>query len=120
MVKLNLGSKIMELTPELYIELTLKVLPILVSKLNEKMEEAKQELENATTPDEQMQIIFGIILSLTQEVGEGVLPEGITYEDIENYKKEHEAEIDEYFQEQPEIQAEIEGLQKQFESIFPS
>jgi len=110
----------MEMTPALYIELTLKMLPILISRLAEKMESAKEELENATTPEDQMQIIFGIILGLTQEIGEGILPEGITYEDMENYKKEHEAEINEYFQEHPEIQTEIEKLQKEFESIFPS
>ena len=110
----------MEITPELYIELTLKMLPILISRLNEKMEEAKEQLENATTPEESMEILFGIILGLGEEIGEGVLPEGITYQDMENYKREHEAEIDEYAREHPEIQTELENLQKQFESIFPS
>lgn len=110
----------MEITPDLYIELTLKMLPILISRLNEKMEEAKEQLENATSPEDQMEIIFGIILELGQDIGEGVLPEGITYQDMENYKREHETEINEYFQAHPEIETELDNLQKEFQSIFPS
>ncbi|MHA1651164.1 MAG: hypothetical protein ACTSYB_13300 [Candidatus Helarchaeota archaeon] len=107
-----------ELTPKLFVDLTLEMLPKLVAKLTEAVAANKERLENASGPGETMGILMEIMLELRNEIGKDILPEGISGEDMEAYKQEHEAEIQEYINSNPEIKEKWENLQQQLESKF--
>ncbi|HUX98102.1 MAG TPA: hypothetical protein VMV49_00990 [Candidatus Deferrimicrobium sp.] len=107
-----------ELTTKLFVELTLEMLPKLISKLADAVAKHKEELENAAGPEEMMQVVFGIILDLRSEIGEDLLPEGITSEDMETFKQEHEVEIQEYIESDPKIKKRWDNLQEDFEEKF--
>ncbi len=115
--KLEVPKKV-ELTPRLYIDLTLKMLPILMDRMEAEFAKHKEELEQAD-PGKAMEIIMGILLNIQLAIGKEILPEGITYEDMEQYKRDHEAEINDYFEKNPTIKKKIEELQKEFEAKFP-
>ena len=110
--------KKVELTPKLYIELTLKMLPILMDRLETEFTKHKEEIEKAG-PGGAMEIIMGILLNIRLAIGKEVLPEGVTDEDMEQYKRDHEAEINDYCEKNPEIKKKLDELQKEFEAKFP-
>jgi hypothetical protein len=107
-----------ELTPKLFVDLTLEMLPKIVSKLAEAVAANKEKLEKATGPEEAMGILFGIIIELRNEIGGDLLPEGITNEAMEAYKNEHESEIQEYIQSNPEIKEKWDKMQREFQEKF--
>ncbi len=107
-----------EITPQLYVDLTLKMLPKVISKLAEAVGKNKAKLEKATDPQEAVQVLFGIILELRNEVGADLLPEGITGSVMESYKVEHEAEIKEYIESNPEIKEKMDAIEKEFKENF--
>jgi hypothetical protein len=111
-------TKKVELTPKLYIDLTLKMLPLLLNRLDAEFKEHKEEIEQAG-PGGAMEIIMGILLNIRLAIGKEILPEGITDEDMEQYKRDHEAEINDYCENNPEIKKKLEDLQKEFEAKFP-
>ncbi|NVM55734.1 MAG: hypothetical protein HWN66_18690 [Candidatus Helarchaeota archaeon] len=107
-----------ELTPKLFVELTLEMLPKVLSKLVDAVAKNKEKLEKAAGPEELMGILFEIVMELRNEVGGDLLPEGITNEDMEAYKKKHEAEIQEYIESNPEIKEKWDNLQQEFQEKF--
>lgn len=108
----------MDLTLDEYMDLTLKMLPLVISKLEKKLVEIEKEMEKSG-PQNAMQIIMGAVLGLRAEVGQELLPEGITEEDLDNFKKEHEKEIADYLAAHPEIKQKMESLEQDFKSKFP-
>jgi hypothetical protein len=112
------ASKKVELTPKLYIDLTLKMLPILMERMGVEFAKHKEELKQGG-PEKGMEIFMGILLNIRLAIGKELLPEGITDEAMERYKEEHEAEIDEYAEQHSEIKKKLDSLQKEFEAKFP-
>jgi len=110
-------TKKVELTPKLYIDLTLKMLPLLMNHLDTEFKKHEEELK--ASPEKALEIFMEIILEIRQVIGKELLPEGITDEDMEQYKRDHEAEINDYFEKHPEIKEKLEKLQKEFEAKFP-
>ncbi len=111
-------DKMVELTPKLFVDLTLEMLPKMVSKLADAVAANKEKLANAKGPEEAMGILFGIIMELRNEIGGDLLPEGITNEAMEAYKNEHESEIQEYIQSNPEIKEKWDKMQREFQEKF--
>ena len=109
-----------ELTPKLFVDKTLDMLPRVMEKMAEAIKKNKAKLENATGPQEAMQVIFEIILELRSEIGEEILPEGITSEDMESFKTEHEAEIQEYLNSNPKVKEKWDNLQQEMQEKFQS
>ena len=109
----------MKITPELFIDLTLQMLPKVIAKLEETIAEYQQEIESLD-PEEAMQIILDAIIDLRQEIGKELLPEGITDREMENYKREHEAEIEKYLASHPELRDQLNKLEQEFQTRFPA
>lgn len=113
-------KKMVDLTPELFVDLTLKMLPKIMGKLADAINKSKKKLEQATDPQEAIQIIFQIIIDLRSEVGEDLLPDGISSEDMENYKTENEAAIQEYLNSNPDVKKKWDNIQNEFQEKFES
>jgi len=107
-----------DITPKLYIELTLEMLPKVISKLTEAVAKNKEKLEAATDPQQAVQILFGIIMELRNAIGEDVLPKGVTGVDMETYKAEHEVEIKSYLESNPDIKEKWDGMEIEFKEKF--
>jgi hypothetical protein len=122
--KMNMPKKVKApekggLTPKLYIELTMNMIPTLISRIGEKFEAAKEELEKTTDPEGQVNILMNIISDLRQCIGKGILPDGLSEEDMQNYERTHKSGIEAYLKAHPKIQAQMETLEREFESKMP-
>ncbi|NVM28527.1 MAG: hypothetical protein HWN65_06765 [Candidatus Helarchaeota archaeon] len=107
-----------ELSPKLFVELTLEMLPKVITKLTETLEENKEKLRKASNPQDTMQILYEIILEFRNEIGAELLPEGITGVDMEAYTVDYEAEIKEYVESNPEIKEKWHVLETEFKEKF--
>ena len=105
-----------EITPKLYVDLTIEMVPKALSKLTEGVTGSKEKLEAATDPQQAVQILFGIIKEMREAVGEEVLPEGITNKDMETYKAEHAVEIKEYLDSNPDLKEKLDNLEREFKA----
>ncbi|MHA1265483.1 MAG: hypothetical protein ACTSRS_09635 [Candidatus Helarchaeota archaeon] len=103
-----------EITPELYVDLTIKMLPLLIERLLETFERNKEQFAELSTPQEGLKVLFGILLEVQQAIGEEVLPEGLTNEAMKTYKKEHGEEIRAYLQSHPALKEKLKVLESQF------
>lgn len=101
------------MSPEEYIDLTIKMMSKMMEIMAEKISEKMSEIEKEG-PQKAMQILMQILQELRVEIGKQLLPEGISDEDMENYKKEHETEIKEYLETNQEIKEKLEKLEKEF------
>ncbi|MBD3227317.1 MAG: hypothetical protein GF329_03940 [Candidatus Lokiarchaeota archaeon] len=104
----------MDLTPSEYVNLTIEMMSKLIKVMGDELAKKKKDLEEASGPQEMMQIIMGIMISLRREIGSELLPEGLTDDDMQKYKKEHEDEIKEYLNNNPEVKEKLETLEKEF------
>ena len=109
-----------EMTPKLFVDLTLEMLPKLIEKMADAIAKNKEKLEKASNFEEAMGIIMGIMMELRKEIGGDLLPEGITDEDMETYKKEHQAEVEAYLNSNPDVKAKWDKMQQEFQKKFQS
>ncbi len=107
-----------EMSPKLYVDLTLKMLPVLIEKIKDELAKHKPEWANAGR-EEADQIILQVVINLRREIGKDLLTEGITDESIEQYMQEHAKEVDAYLAKNPDIQRKFNELEKEFEAKFP-
>ena len=107
-----------EITPKLFVDVTLEMLPKIIEKLGSAVAENAEKLQNAKNVEEAMQILFGIIVELRYEIGGVLLPEGVTNEDMEDYKAMHQAEIQGYIRSDPEIKKKWDNMQQEFQKRF--
>ncbi len=107
----------MDLNAALYVDLTIKMIPTLISKLTDTFSELQEELENYPE-EEALKHIFKAFLEVRTEIGKELLPEGITSKDMVSYKKKHKAEIEEYLVAHPEIKHKLDELKEKFKSKF--
>ena len=108
----------MDMTPEKYIALTIKMTEELVPKLAEAFAGLGDQLESAD-PEKAMEIVMGALLELRKVIGGDLLPEGVTDEDMMAWEEEHKAEIEEYLTTHPELKEKMDKLEAEFQSQMP-
>ena len=107
-----------ELTVELFVNYTMDILPKVIENMADAFKKHKKKLKKSKDPFSAMAIFMQIMMEIMESFSGDYLPEGITNEQMEKFKEEHDAEINEYLENSPEVKEKWDAMQKELEEIF--
>ena len=100
------------MSPEELVDISIKILSKIMESISERISEKMKGMDK-NDPMGAMFVMVELVSEMKLEFGKDMLPEGITDEDMENYKKEHEEEINEYLNNNKKISKRLKKLEKQ-------